>query len=93
MAFCMCVSLHDGNKHCVEHQDYRNRILTFYVNCRTTPYLSLHSDIVRFSVAIAVASQLSKLWRNDRGSTCKQKTFKRDFGVFLYTPNMRLTQF
>ena len=94
MAFCMCLSLYDGNKHCVEHYGYRNRNLTFYVNfCRTTPYLSLHSDIVRVSVALAVASQLSKLWRNDKGSTGKQKTFKRDFGVFLYTPKMRLTQF
>ena len=33
-------------------------------------------------------SQLSKLWRNDRGSTGKQKTFKRDFGVFfVYAQN------
>ena len=44
--------------------------------CRTTPYLSLHSDIVRVGVVLGVASQLSKLWRNDRGSTGKQKTFK-----------------
>ena len=94
MAFCMCVSLYDGNKHCVEHRDYRNRNSTFYVNfCQTTPYLRLHSDIVCVSVASAFASQLSKLWRNDRGSTGKQKTFKRDFGVFLYTLKMRLTQF
>ena len=94
MTFCTCVSLYDGNKHCVEHPYCRNRNLTFYVRiCRTTPYLSLHSDIVRVSVALAVRSQLSKLWRNDRGSTGKQKTFKRDFGVFLYTSKMRVTQF
>ena len=31
---------------------------------------------------LGVASQLSKLWRNDRGSTGNQKTFKRDSGVF-----------
>ena len=62
MVFCMCVSLYDGNKHCVEHLDYRNRNLTFNVNfCRTTTYLSLHSDIVRVSVALAVASQRSNL--------------------------------
>ena len=77
MAFCMCMSLYDGNKHRVEHNDYKNRNLTFNVNfCRTTPYLSLHSDIVRLNVALAVASQLSKLWRNDRGATGKPKTFK-----------------
>ena len=69
------MSLYDGNKHCV-NKDYRYCNLTFYVNfCWTTPHLSLHSDIVRVSVALAVASQLSKLWRNDRGSTDKQKTF------------------
>ena len=74
----MCVSLYDGNKHCVEHWDYRKRNLTLNVKfCRTTPYLNLHSDIVHVSVGLAVASQLSKLWRNDRGSTGKQKTFKR----------------
>ena len=34
-------------------------------------------------------SQLSKLWRNDRGSTGKQITFKRDFGVFfVYAKNV-----
>ena len=53
-----------------------------------TPYLSLHGDIVRVSVALGVASQLSNLWRNDRTSTDKQKTLKRDFGVFfVYTQN------
>ena len=72
----------------------RNCNYTVYVEfCRTTPYLSLHSDIVRVSVALAVVSQLSKLWRNDRGPTGKQKTFKGDFGVFLYTLKMQLTQF
>ena len=50
-------------------------------------------NIVRVNVALAVASQLSKVWRNDRGSTGKLKTFKRGSGVFLYTPKMRLTQF
>ena len=86
----MCVSFYDGNKHCVEHLDCRNRNKTFYVEfCRTTPYLSLHNDIVCVSVALGVASQLSKLWQNDRRSTGKQKTCKRDFGVFLNTPKMR----
>ena len=89
MTFCMCVSLYDGNKNYVEHYDCRNCNLTFYVEfCRTTAYLSLQSDIVRVSVALGVASQLSKLWRADRGSTGKQKTFKRDFGVFMYTSKM-----
>ena len=91
MTFCMCVSLYDGNKHCVEHQDCRNRNETFYVEfCWTTPYLSLHSDIVCGSVVLGVAPQLSNLWRNDRGSTGKQKTFKRDFWVFLFTSKMQL---
>ena len=59
-----------------------------------TPYLSLHSDIVRVSVVlVGVAPQLSKLWRNDRGSSGKQKTFKGDFNFFLYTPKMQLGQF
>ena len=49
--------------------------------------------MVRVSVVLGVASQLSKLWRNDRGSTGNQKTFERDSGVFLYTHKMRLTQF
>ena len=61
--------------------------------CRTTPYLSLHSDTVRVSAATSVASQLSKLRRNDKGSTGIQKTFRRDFGAHWYTPKMRLTQF
>ena len=90
----MCVSLYDRNKHCVDNLDCRKRNFTFYVEfCRTMPYLSLHSDIVCGSVVLSVASQLSKLWRNDRGSTGKQKTFKRDFRVFLYSPKMRLTLF
>ena len=94
MTLCMCVSLYDGNKHCVEHQHCRNLNLTFYVKfCWTTPYLSLHSDIVRVSVALAVAPQLPKLWRNDGGFTGKQEPFKRDLRVFLYMPKMRLTQF
>ena len=47
MTFCMCVSLYDRNKHCVEHLDYRNRNKTVYVVfCWPTPYLSLHSDTV-----------------------------------------------
>ena len=57
------------------------------------PYISLHGDIVHVILVLGVASQLSKLWRNDRGSTDKQKTFKRDLGVFcIVTPKMRLTQ-
>ena len=48
--------------------------------------------MVRVSVVLGCASQLSKVLRNDRGSTGKQKTFERDSGVFLYTPKMRLTQ-
>ena len=69
-------------------------IKTFFVNvCRTTPYLSLHSDIVPVSVALPVAPQLSKLWQSDRRSTGNQKAYKRDFGDFLYTPKVRLTQF
>ena len=53
------------------------------------PYLSLHSDIVCISVVLSVASHLSKLWGYDRGSTGKQKTFKRDFGVFfVYAQNV-----
>ena len=48
------------------------------------PYLSLHSEVVRVSAVLGVASQLPKLWRNDRESTGKQKTFKRNFRVFLY---------
>ena len=74
MTFCLCVSLYDGNKHCVEQWDCRNRNLTFYAEfCRTTPYLRLHSEMVRVSVVLGFASQLSKLWRNDSGSTGKQK--------------------
>ena len=53
----------------------------------------LHSDFVRVRVVLGVASELSKLWRNDSGSTGKQKTFKRDFGGFLYTTKLGLTQF
>ena len=94
MTFFVCVSLYDGNKHCVEHKDCRNRNLTFYVEiCRTIPYLSLHSDIVHVSVALGFASQLSKWWGNDRGSTGKQNTLKQGFGVFLYTPKLQFTQF
>ena len=52
-----------------------------------------HSDIVRVGVVLGVAPQLSKMWRNDRGSTGKQKIFKRDFKVGLYTPKMQLAQF
>ena len=64
MTFCMCVSLYGRNKPCVEQWDCRNRNYTFYVEfCRTPPNLSLHSDIVRVSVVLDVASQLSKLWR------------------------------
>ena len=88
------MSLYNGNKYCVKHHNLRNRNQKFYVEfCWTTFYLSLQSDIVRVSVALVVASQLSKLWRTDRGSTGKQKTFKRDFGVFMYTPKMRLMHF
>ena len=37
---------------------------------------------------LGVESQPLKLWRNDRGSTGKQKTFKRDSGVlFVYAQN------
>ena len=47
MTFCMCLSLYNGYKHCVE----------FYVEfCRTMPYLSLHSDIVHVGVVLGVAS-------------------------------------
>ena len=61
---------------------------TFYVNfCWTMPYLSLHSDLVRVCVVLGVASLLSKLWRNDSGSTGKQNMFKQDFSVFLYIDN------
>ena len=88
-AFCMCMSLYDGNKHWVEHLNCRNRNLIFYVKfCRTTPYLSLHSDIVRVSVVLAVASQLSKLWRNDRDPLANRQTLKRNFwGLFVYAQN------
>ena len=68
-----------------DNKNNNNNNLTFYVNfCRTTPYLSLHSDFDRVSVLLGVVSQLLKLWRKDSGSTGKQKTFKRDFRVFLY---------
>ena len=94
MTFFMCVRLYDGNKHCIGQWDCRNCNLTLYVEfCWTTPNFSLHSDILRVSVVLCVASQLSKLWRKYRGSTSKRKTFKPDSGVFLYTPKMRLTQF
>ena len=55
------------------------------------PYLSLHSEVFHVSVVLGVSSQLSKLWRNDRVSTGKQKKFRRNYGVFLYMPKMRLT--
>ena len=62
-------------------------IKTFYVEfCRTTPYISLHCDVVPVSVVLGVVSQLPKLWRNDSGSTGKQKTLRRDFRVFVYMP-------
>ena len=39
--------------------------------------------MVRVSVVLGVVSYLSKLWRNDHGSTGKQKTFEQDFlGLF-----------
>ena len=61
----------------------------FYVEfCRATPYLSFHSDIVRVSEVLGVASQMSKLWQNDMGSPGKPKPLKRDMWVFLYTPKM-----
>ena len=42
----------------------------FYVDFgQTAPYLSLHSDVICVSVVLGVLSQLSKLWRNDSGST------------------------
>ena len=40
--------------------------------------LGLHSDFVCVRVALGAASKLYKVWRNDSGSTGKQKTFKRD---------------
>ena len=91
MTFCMYVVLYDGN----QHRTVETAIKTFYVEfCRTTPYVSkLHCDVVPVSVVLGVVSQLPKLWRNDSRSTGKQKTFKRDFRVFLYTPKMRFTQF
>ena len=68
---------------------------TFCVDfCQTTPYLSLHSDVVRrVSVVLRVVSQLPKLWQNDSGTIGEQKTFQPDLRVFLYTPKMRLTQY
>ena len=56
--------------------------------CKTKPFLSLHSDVIRVSIVLSVESQLIKLWRNDSGTTGKQKTFERDFWVFLYTLKM-----
>ena len=38
-------------------------------------------------VTLCVASQLSKLWRNDSGSTSKQKTFNQIFEYFVDTQN------
>ena len=89
MTFCMCLGLYDQNQHCVEYLDCNNRNFTFYVQfCQTTPYLGLHSDIVCVSVVLDVVSQLYKVWQNDSGPTGKQKTFKQDFWVFLYTLKM-----
>ena len=50
-------------------------------------------DFVRVSIVLRVASQLSNLWRNNSRSPGKQKTFIRDFRVFLFTPKMRLSQY
>ena len=73
MTFCMCRFVR-RKSHCVEHYDYRNCNLIFYVEfCQTTPYVNLHSDVVRVNVVLGVASQLPKLLRNDRGSTGKHK--------------------
>ena len=55
MMFCMFVGLYDSNQHCVDHKNSRNRNYTFYVEfCWTTPYLSLHSDVVRIIVVLGV---------------------------------------
>ena len=48
--------------------------------------------MVRISKGLSIASQQSNLWRNDVGSTDKQRTDERYFWVFLYTQRMRLTQ-
>ena len=53
-------------------------------------YLSLHSDVVRVSVVLGVASQLSKLWRNDSGSTGKKKIFNKIFGSGSIRPKCHL---
>ena len=44
--------------------------------------------MIRVSIVLSEESQLIKLWRNDSGTTSKQKTFERDFWVFLYTLKM-----
>ena len=46
--------------------------------------LSQHGDVVLVSVVLDVASQMSKLWRKDSGSTGKQKMYK----CFCYNPDV-----
>ena len=71
MTYFVSVGSYNGNQNCVEHL-----IVETAINfCQTTPYLSLLSDFVRLSVVLGVVLQLSKLWRNDSRSTCKQNAF------------------
>ena len=48
----------------------------------------LTSDVDRISVTLCVASQLSKLWRNDSGSTIKQSMFNQISGSVCIRPEL-----
>ena len=49
---------------------------------------SLYSDVFHNCIVFGNASQPSNMWRNVSGSTGNQKTVKRDFCVFLHTPQL-----
>ena len=61
--------------------------------CRATPYLRIHSDFVRVSVVLGVASNCQSCGEITVDLLANRKTFKRDFQIFLFTPILRLTQY